>query len=157
MEVNIYIGFWTLKVKWTQYRISSQANLKNARAMFFSKLGGAGNNFQSGSKISWEGSAQYPDLPLISNYVISHDVLPWNLAGPYKMKLFRPPSPYVDWRLRCRNWDLTARNASWHFTHNIAFEWRHCVHRAHPWALALGVGPYSSNAPTLGRYLLPHW
>ena len=34
MEVNIYIGFWTLKAKCTQYGICSQVAFKNARAMF---------------------------------------------------------------------------------------------------------------------------
>ena len=42
MEVHIYIGFETLKVKCTRYGICSQTAFKNARAMFFSKLGGAG-------------------------------------------------------------------------------------------------------------------
>ena len=55
MAVHIYIGFWTLKVKCTQYEICSQAAFKNARAIFFSKFGGAGNNFPSGSKFSQEG------------------------------------------------------------------------------------------------------
>ena len=52
MEVNIYIGFWTLKVKCTEYGICNQAALKNARAKFFLKLGGASSSFRSGSKIS---------------------------------------------------------------------------------------------------------
>jgi hypothetical protein len=39
-----------LKVKCTQYEICSQAAFKNARAMFFLKLGGAGNNFRSDYK-----------------------------------------------------------------------------------------------------------
>jgi hypothetical protein len=58
MEVHIYIGFETLKVKCvcTQYGICSQAAFKNARAMFFSKLGGAGNIFWSGSKKSRAGA-----------------------------------------------------------------------------------------------------
>jgi len=55
-EVYIYIGFETLKVKCAQYGICSQTAFKNARAMFFFyKLGGIGNNFRSGSKISREG------------------------------------------------------------------------------------------------------
>jgi hypothetical protein len=53
--VHIYIGFETLKVKCTQYGICSQLAFKNARAMFFSKLGGAGSNFRSGSKKSRAG------------------------------------------------------------------------------------------------------
>ena len=54
-SAHIYIGFETLKVKCTHYGNYSQMAFKNARAMLFLKLGGAGNNFQSGSKISWEG------------------------------------------------------------------------------------------------------
>jgi hypothetical protein len=54
--VHIYIGFETLKVKCTRYGICSQAAFKNARAMFFSKLGGAGNIFRSGSKKSRAGA-----------------------------------------------------------------------------------------------------
>jgi hypothetical protein len=48
--VHIYIEFETLKVKCTQYGICSQVAFKNARAMFFSKLGGAGSNFRADSK-----------------------------------------------------------------------------------------------------------
>ena len=33
MEVNIYIGFWTLKMKCTQYGLYGQAAFKNARVM----------------------------------------------------------------------------------------------------------------------------
>jgi hypothetical protein len=33
MEVNIYIGFWTLKTKCTQYGLYGQATFKNARVM----------------------------------------------------------------------------------------------------------------------------
>jgi hypothetical protein len=50
--ITVYIGFWTLKVKCTHYGICSQVAFKNARAMFFSKLGGAGNSSRSGSKFS---------------------------------------------------------------------------------------------------------
>jgi hypothetical protein len=49
------IGFETLKVKCTQYRICSQAAFKNARAMIFSKLGRTGSNFRAGLKISRAG------------------------------------------------------------------------------------------------------
>ena len=35
-------------MKCTQYEICGQATFKNARAMFFSKSAGAGNNFRSG-------------------------------------------------------------------------------------------------------------
>jgi len=68
VEVHIYIGFETWKVKCTQYGICSQAAFKNARAMFSSKLCGAGSCFWSGSKkfragenISREG-CPHPDL-----------------------------------------------------------------------------------------------
>jgi hypothetical protein len=54
--VYIYIGFETLKVKCTQYGICSQAAFKNARAMFFLKLGRAGSSFRSGSKESRAGA-----------------------------------------------------------------------------------------------------
>ena len=50
---NLYIGFWTLKVKNTQYGISAEVALKNARAMIFSKLGGADSSFWS-----------YPVIPI---------------------------------------------------------------------------------------------
>ena len=33
MEVNIYIGFWTLKMKCTQYELYEQTCFKNARAI----------------------------------------------------------------------------------------------------------------------------
>ena len=42
-------------MKCTQYGILSQAAFKNARPMFFFKLGGMGTNFHSGSKNSLEG------------------------------------------------------------------------------------------------------
>ena len=48
LEVHIYIGFQTLKVKCTQYGICSQVAFKNARAIFFLKLGGSGYFFRSG-------------------------------------------------------------------------------------------------------------
>jgi len=56
VEVHIYIEFETLKVKCTQYGICSQAAFKNVRAMFFSKLGGAGSSFRLGSKKSRAGT-----------------------------------------------------------------------------------------------------
>ena len=39
MEVNIYIGFWTLKMKCTQYGLYEQATSKTARAIFLFKVG----------------------------------------------------------------------------------------------------------------------
>ena len=62
------MGFETLKVKYTEYGICSQAAFKNARAMFFLKLGGTDNTFWSGSKKSWAGAkisregCPHPDL-----------------------------------------------------------------------------------------------
>jgi hypothetical protein len=43
MEVNIYIGFWTLKMKCIQYGLYGQAALKNARVRPGS--GGRGSSF----------------------------------------------------------------------------------------------------------------
>src|SRR5450631_1750901 len=39
MEVNIYIGFETLKMKCTQYGICGQVTFKNASTIVFSKSG----------------------------------------------------------------------------------------------------------------------
>src|ERR1700738_720627 len=39
-EVNIYIGFETLKMKCTQYGICGQVGFKNASTLVFSKSGG---------------------------------------------------------------------------------------------------------------------
>ena len=60
LEVHIYIGLQTLKVKCTQYGICSQAAFKNVRAMFFLKLGRSGNNFQSGQ--NFHGKVAPPGL-----------------------------------------------------------------------------------------------
>ena len=35
MEVDIFIGFWTLKMKYIQYVLNGQAAFKNARAILF--------------------------------------------------------------------------------------------------------------------------
>ena len=48
MEVNIYVGFWTLKVKCTQCVTCGQVAFKNTRAMVFPKPGGTGRSFRSG-------------------------------------------------------------------------------------------------------------
>ena len=48
MEVNIYIGFWTLKMKCTQYAICGEVAFKNVRAMIFWKSDGAGRSFRTG-------------------------------------------------------------------------------------------------------------
>jgi hypothetical protein len=55
MKVNIYIYiiFWTLKVKCTQYKICGQMTSKNARAMVFSKLGGGRTEIFSGVQKTW--------------------------------------------------------------------------------------------------------
>ena len=47
MEVNMYIGFWTLKMKCTHYGLYEQTAFKQGQ-LYFSKSGGAGNNFRSG-------------------------------------------------------------------------------------------------------------
>src|ERR1700737_3644089 len=44
MEVNIYIGFETLKMKCTQYGICGQVAFKNASTLVFSKSGGRRKN-----------------------------------------------------------------------------------------------------------------
>jgi hypothetical protein len=61
--VHIYIGFETLKVKCTQYGICSQAAFKNARAMFFLKLGGTGISFRAASKNPGRGPKFAGGLP----------------------------------------------------------------------------------------------
>ena len=38
MEMNIYIGFWTLKMKCTQYGLYGQAAFKNLHAIFILKV-----------------------------------------------------------------------------------------------------------------------
>ena len=40
--VNIYIGFWTLKMKHTQYELYGQEAFKNARAILFFEVGRSG-------------------------------------------------------------------------------------------------------------------
>ena len=50
MKVNIYIGFWTLEMKCTQYGICGEVAFKNARAMIFLKVGRGGQRFSGGSK-----------------------------------------------------------------------------------------------------------
>ena len=45
MEVNIYIGFETLKMKCTQYGICGQVAFKNASTIVFSKSGGRATIF----------------------------------------------------------------------------------------------------------------
>ena len=45
MEVKIYIGFWTLKVKWTQYVICDKTPSRMQGQWFF-KVGRACNNFR---------------------------------------------------------------------------------------------------------------
>ena len=45
MDVNIYIGFWTLKMKCTQYGLHGKAAFKNARVV--PRSGGRGFGFFS--------------------------------------------------------------------------------------------------------------
>ena len=65
VKVNIYIGFWTLKMKWTQYGICGSVTFKNARAMVFSKSGGRAAVFGRVQKIwnFWPGGCPCPNLP----------------------------------------------------------------------------------------------
>ena len=42
MELNIYIGFWTLEMKCTPYGIYGEVAYKNAWQWFFWKSGGVG-------------------------------------------------------------------------------------------------------------------
>jgi hypothetical protein len=42
MEVNKYIGFWTLKMKCTQYELYGQMTFKNAKAIYFFEVGQSG-------------------------------------------------------------------------------------------------------------------
>jgi len=55
VEVHIYIGFETLKVKCTQYGICSQAAFKNGRAMFFCFRAGRATIFRRVWKKSGRG------------------------------------------------------------------------------------------------------
>ena len=43
MEVNMYIGFWTLEMKCTQYGDFEEVAFKNARAMIFLVVGWGGS------------------------------------------------------------------------------------------------------------------
>jgi hypothetical protein len=46
MKVNIYIGFWTLEMKCTQYGICGEVAFKNARAKVFLEIG-RGKSFRA--------------------------------------------------------------------------------------------------------------
>ena len=50
MEEDIYVGFWTLKMKCSQFELYGEATFKNARAKLFFKVEPAGQRFCSGSK-----------------------------------------------------------------------------------------------------------
>jgi hypothetical protein len=45
---HIYIGFWTLEMKCTQYGICGEVVFKNVRAKVFWKLGRAARGFRAG-------------------------------------------------------------------------------------------------------------
>ena len=45
MELNIRIGFWTLKIKCTQYGLDEQATFNNARAILFFEIGQSAQQF----------------------------------------------------------------------------------------------------------------
>jgi hypothetical protein len=53
MEVNIYIEFWTLEMKCTQYGICGEVAFKNVRTMIFLEDGWGVQKFSGGSKKSW--------------------------------------------------------------------------------------------------------
>ena len=53
MEVNIYIGFWTLKVKCTQHGICGEVAFKNARAnMRFTPIVDVSSNIKGSIEIN---------------------------------------------------------------------------------------------------------
>ena len=49
MEIHIYIGFWTLEMKCTQYGICGEVAFKNARAMVFLEVGRGEQKFSGKS------------------------------------------------------------------------------------------------------------
>jgi hypothetical protein len=65
MEVNIYIGFGTLKPKCNQYGICGQVTIKNARAIVFPKSGGWATIFGQVQNILifWSGGCPCPNIP----------------------------------------------------------------------------------------------
>ena len=86
-EVHVYIEFETLKVKCTQYGICSQAAFKNARAMFFLKLGGTGcwimlqKNPRRGQKQLREGNPRLDLRPPIVRRGGGLNVYPKGMAS----------------------------------------------------------------------------
>ena len=50
MDVNLYIGFWTLKMKCTQDGLYGQVAFKNARAILFFEVGQSGQGAWTSSK-----------------------------------------------------------------------------------------------------------
>ena len=63
MEVNIYMEFWTLEMKCTQYGICEEMAFKNARRVVFSRSGGAGRSFRSDP----ENPDGQPPLPVCTS------------------------------------------------------------------------------------------
>ena len=51
-QLNIYIGFWTLEMKCTQYGICGEVAFKNARALVFLEVRQGGQKISGGSKKS---------------------------------------------------------------------------------------------------------
>ena len=81
MEVNIYIGFGTLKMKCTQDGICGQVAFKNARQWFFQNQGGEQQQFSVEYKKSWfSGWAAAP-----ARYFHPRKVCGGNLTSPSKM------------------------------------------------------------------------
>ena len=86
MEVNIYIGFETLKMKCTQYGICGQVAFKNASTLVFSKSGGRATIF---GRVQEKGRGLPPDkiFPPKSSWgalnVLQHK--PWGEFELYKL------------------------------------------------------------------------
>jgi hypothetical protein len=53
MKVNIYIRFWTLEMRCTQYAICGEVAFKNARAMIFLKVRRGGQRFSGRPRKFW--------------------------------------------------------------------------------------------------------
>ena len=82
MEVNIYIGFGTLRVKCTQYGIVWISDLQECKGNGFFNVGQAGNNFQSGSKkILIFGRLPFPEYSTPQKFVGGGlNILPLNMT-----------------------------------------------------------------------------
>jgi hypothetical protein len=68
LNIYIYIGFWTLEMKCTQYGICGEVAFKNARAMVVLELG---KKFRAGPKTSSFFVGQLP-LPVYTKLLPVH-------------------------------------------------------------------------------------